>query len=62
MLAAILACALIGYERIAAISGLAAFAAFGPLGPHTQLVLLATGSSPDRVPVGNGARTPATAA
>ena len=41
ILAAILACALIGYERIAAISGLAALAAYGPLGPHTQPVLLA---------------------
>ena len=40
VLAAILACALIGYERIAAIGGLAALAAYGPL-PHTQLVLLA---------------------
>ncbi len=46
ILGAILACALIGFERIAAISGLAAFAAFGPLGPHTQLVLLATGLVP----------------
>ena len=42
VLAAILACALIGYERIAAISALAALTAFGPLGPHTQPVLLAT--------------------
>jgi hypothetical protein len=41
VLAAILACALIGYERIAAVSGLAAIVAFGPLGPHTQLVGLA---------------------
>jgi hypothetical protein len=41
VLAAILACALIGYERIAAISGLAALAAYGPVGPHTQLVSLA---------------------
>ncbi|MGO9899167.1 MAG: hypothetical protein ACLP0J_05640 [Solirubrobacteraceae bacterium] len=41
VVAAILACALIGYERIAAFSGLAAIAAYGPLGPHTQLVLLA---------------------
>jgi hypothetical protein len=41
-LAAVLACALIGYERIAAIGGLAAIAAFGPLGPRAQLVLLAT--------------------
>jgi hypothetical protein len=41
VLAAILAAALIGYERIAAISGLAALAAYGPLGPHTQLVSLA---------------------
>lgn len=41
VLAAILVCALIGYERIAAVSGLAAIAAFGPLGPHTQLVPLA---------------------
>jgi hypothetical protein len=40
VLAAILVCALIGYERIAALSGLAAFVAFGPLGPHTQLVWL----------------------
>ena len=62
LLAAILACALIGFERIAAISGLAAFAAFGPLGPHTQLVLFGEGSRPDRVPTGDGARTPATAA
>ena len=37
VLAAILTCALIGHERIAAVSGLAAFAAFSPLGPHTQL-------------------------
>lgn len=41
VLAAILVCALIGYERIAAVGGLVAIAAFGPLGPHTQLVLLA---------------------
>jgi len=41
VLAAILLCALVGYERIAAISGLAAIAVFGPIGPHTQLVLLA---------------------
>lgn len=41
MLGGILACALIGYERIAAICGLAAIAAFGPLGPHTQLDSLA---------------------
>ena len=40
VLAAILACALIGFERIAAITGLAVIAAYGPLGPHTQLVLL----------------------
>jgi hypothetical protein len=40
-LGAILACALIGYERLAALSGLAAIAAFGPLGPPTQLILLA---------------------
>jgi hypothetical protein len=40
-LAAILACALIGYERLAALSGLAAFAALGPFGLHNQLVLLA---------------------
>jgi len=38
VLAAILACALIGYERIAAVGGLAALIAFGPLGAHTQLV------------------------
>ena len=41
VLAAILACALIGYERIAAIGGLAALVAYGPLGQHIQLVLLA---------------------
>lgn len=41
VLAAILVCALIGYERIAAVSGLAAIAAYSPLGLHTQLVLLA---------------------
>jgi hypothetical protein len=41
VLAAILASALIGYERIAALGGLAAIVAFGPLGPHTQLVWLA---------------------
>jgi hypothetical protein len=46
ILGAILACALIGFERIAAIGGLAAFAAFGPLGPHTQLVSLARGLVP----------------
>jgi hypothetical protein len=40
-LAAILALALIGFERIAAVTGLAAIAAFGPVGPHTQLVMLA---------------------
>ena len=42
VLAAILACALIGYERIAALSALAALIAYGPLGQHTQPVLLAT--------------------
>jgi hypothetical protein len=41
VLAAILACALIGYERIAAVGGLAAVIAFGPLGAHTQLMVLA---------------------
>jgi hypothetical protein len=41
VLAAILACALVGYERIAALSGLAALIAYGPLGPHIQLVGLA---------------------
>ena len=46
VMAAVLACALIGYERIAAISALVAFVAFGPLGPHTQLVLLAQGLVP----------------
>jgi hypothetical protein len=42
VLVAILACALIGYERIAAIGGLAALIAYGPLGPHMQLVGLST--------------------
>lgn len=41
VLAAILACALVGYERIAALSGLAALIAYGPVGPHIQLVGLA---------------------
>lgn len=41
VLAAILACALVGYERIAALSGLAALIPYGPLGPHIQLVWLA---------------------
>jgi hypothetical protein len=41
VLAAILACALIGYARIAALSGLVALFAYGPLGPHTQLLPLA---------------------
>jgi hypothetical protein len=41
VLAAILACALVGYERIAAVSGLAALIAYGPLGPHIQLLGLA---------------------
>jgi len=41
VLAAILACALVGYERIAAVAGLAALIAYGPLGPHVQLVGLA---------------------
>ncbi|HUA45362.1 MAG TPA: hypothetical protein VMA77_09065 [Solirubrobacteraceae bacterium] len=40
VLPAILAAALIGYERIAAVSGLAAIAAFTPLGLHTQPVWL----------------------
>jgi hypothetical protein len=40
-LVAVLACALVGYERIAAASGLAALIAFGPLGQHVQLVGLA---------------------
>jgi hypothetical protein len=39
--AAILACALVGYERIAAVSGLAALIVFGPLGLPIQLVGLA---------------------
>jgi hypothetical protein len=42
VLAAILASALVGYERIAALGGLAALIAYGPLGPHIQLVSLAT--------------------
>ncbi len=41
VLAAILGCALTGYERIAALSGLAALIAYGPLGQHIQLVWLA---------------------
>lgn len=41
VLAAILAGALVGYERIAAVGGLAALIAYGPLGPHIQLVWLA---------------------
>ncbi len=41
VLAAILACALVGYERIAAVGALAALIAFGPLGPHIQLMGLA---------------------
>jgi hypothetical protein len=41
VLAAILACALFGYERIAAVGGLAAFIAYIPLGQHIQLVGLA---------------------
>ncbi len=48
VLAALLACALIGYERVAALGGLAAIAAYGPVGPHTQLVLPA----PVLVPIG----------
>lgn len=39
-LLAVMACALIGYDRIAAVAGLAAIAAFGPIGLHTQLVWL----------------------
>jgi hypothetical protein len=41
VLGAILACALVGYERIAALSAVAALAVFGPLGLHPQLVWLA---------------------
>ena len=41
VLGAILACALVGYERIAALSALAALIAYGPLGQHAQPVLLA---------------------
>jgi hypothetical protein len=41
VLAAVLACALVGYERIAAFGGLAALIAYGPLGPPVQLVELA---------------------
>jgi len=41
VLAAILTCALIGYQRIAALGGLAALIAYGPLGPPIQLVALA---------------------
>jgi hypothetical protein len=40
-LVAILVCALIGYERIAVLGGLAALIAYGPLGPPIQLVALA---------------------
>jgi hypothetical protein len=40
VLGAVLACALIGYERIAGIGGLAAIAAFVPLGVLTQPALL----------------------
>ncbi len=42
VLATILACALIGYERIAAVGGFAVIAAFGPLDLHTQRDLLVT--------------------
>ena len=38
VLAAILACALVGYQRIAALGGLTALIAYGPLGPPIQLV------------------------
>jgi hypothetical protein len=41
VLAAILAYALVGYERIAALGGLAALIAYGPLGPPIQLLGLA---------------------
>jgi hypothetical protein len=41
VLVAILACALVGYERIAAVGGLSALIAYGPLGQHIQLVGLA---------------------
>jgi hypothetical protein len=41
VLAAILACGLVGYQRTAAIGGLAALIAYGPLGPHMELVRLA---------------------
>jgi hypothetical protein len=41
VLTAILACALVGHQRIAAVSGLAALIAYGPLGPHIQLMRLA---------------------
>jgi hypothetical protein len=41
VLAAILACGLFGYQRAAAIGGLAALIAYGPLGPHVELVRLA---------------------
>ena len=40
VLVAILVCALVGYDRIAALGGLAAIAVFGPFGLHTQLVWL----------------------
>jgi hypothetical protein len=49
MLAAILACALLGYERVAALTGPAAIiaiAASSPLGRHSQLMLLAKGLVP----------------
>jgi hypothetical protein len=49
VLAAILACALVGYERIAAASGLAAIIAVvasGPLGLHGQMMWLANGLVP----------------
>lgn len=42
VLAEVLAAALVGYDRIAAVGGLAAMGAFGPLGLHTQLAWLAT--------------------
>jgi hypothetical protein len=41
VLVGILACAFVGYQRIAAVSGLAALIAYGPLGPHLQLAELA---------------------
>ena len=62
VLAAIVACALVGYERIAAVGGLAVLIAFTPNRRTHSTGGAGEDARPDRVLIGHGVCSPATAA